>query len=345
MVTATLNDLISLNDEIAALVRAGVPLEQGLADLGGDMPGRLGQIAAALAERTARGESLDQAMLDQAATLPPAYRAVVRAGVRAGRLSAALEAVAHAARRISETQRTAVAAVMYPMAVFSLVWIGLALFSVGLAPHLASSFHSLNVPGQGVFDTLAWAGQWAALWGTIVPVLVLLLLGLWWYACTRASLLYAPWLGWMFNWLPWMGRMMRCTQTATFLEILAMLVENQTPLDEAVALALDASGTAGDCPNFCDGKNGTVPLDGPRANPPALPPMMRWLILTAGRDGALLPALQHTAVTYHRRARHESDLVLMFLPAVLTLVIGGSVTAAYAFMVFIPYIMLLKSLS
>jgi len=89
-----LDDLIALNDEIAALVRAGVPLEMGLAELGGDLPGRLGRFATALAQRTAQGESLAQAIAGDAGQLPQAYRAVVEAGVRAGRLPAALEAVA-----------------------------------------------------------------------------------------------------------------------------------------------------------------------------------------------------------------------------------------------------------
>ena len=81
----TLDDLIALNDEIAALVRAGVPLEAGLAELGGDLPGRLGRFAAGLAQRTARGESLAQAITGDAGQLPPAYRAVVEAAcVRAG---------------------------------------------------------------------------------------------------------------------------------------------------------------------------------------------------------------------------------------------------------------------
>ena len=46
--------MIALNDEIAALVRAGVPLEQGLGHLGGDLPGRLGTFTTALADRMGR---------------------------------------------------------------------------------------------------------------------------------------------------------------------------------------------------------------------------------------------------------------------------------------------------
>ncbi len=79
-----LDDLIALNDEIAALVRAGVPLESGLAAVGAEMPGRLGKVATAWAARTARGEPLDQAIMQDAGQLPAAYRAVVQAGLAPG---------------------------------------------------------------------------------------------------------------------------------------------------------------------------------------------------------------------------------------------------------------------
>ena len=130
----TLDQFIALNDEISALVRSGVPLERGLAELGGDMPGRLGEIATAVAERSARGEPLDQCIMDQTAAMPPAYRAVVQAGLRAGRLPAALEAVAGSARRLSETYRAAVIAVSYPLLVFALAWVGAALFTSLVGP-------------------------------------------------------------------------------------------------------------------------------------------------------------------------------------------------------------------
>ena len=364
MTTATLDDLIALNDEIGALVRAGVPLEQGLADLGADMPGRLGKVAVALAERTARGESLDQALMDRAAALPAAYRAVVEAGMRAGRLPAALEAVAASARRIAETQRAAVVAVSYPLMVFGVVWCGLAIFTRSLAPHLASAFHSFDAPGQRVFAVMAFVGRWAWYWGPAVPALVAAIVLAWWYACTRAGTMHTRLADWLLGWLPWMGRMLRCSRLAAFLEILALLVENKTPLDEAVALAAEVSGDrktllaakrlseairrgqtkpGGDCPNFRPSENGTVPFIA--AGVSQFPPLMNWLMLAANRDGALLPALQHSAATYHRRARNEAELVRMFLPAFLTVAIAGSVTVAYALMLFLPYTMMLNALA
>jgi type II secretory pathway component PulF len=342
----TLNDLLALNEEIAALVRAGVPLEKGLAELGADMPGPLGQAAIALADRTARGDSLEQALADQAVALSPAYRSVVQAGVRAGRLPAALESVAASAHRTAETQRAAVVAVSYPLFVFALVWCGLAIFSQTLAPSLAQSFHKMNVPGEGVFAALAWLGRWAWYWGPAVPIVLAVVMFSWWYACTRATVLHSRRADWLMGWLPWMGQVLRCSRSAAFLEILALLIENQTPLDEAVALAASASGdpkTLQAAQQLTDmlRRGQTQPAPGE----PDFPPLMNWLVLAVGQGGALLPALQHSAATYHRRARNQSDLLRVLLPAFLTVVVAGSITAAYALLLFVPYAMLLKSLA
>ena len=233
----TLDDLIALNDEIAALVRAGVPLETGLAELGGDLPGRLGQFAAILAQRTARGESLAQAITGDAGQLPPAYRAVVEAGVRAGRLPAALEAVAASARRLSETYRITAITAIYPLLVILVAWCGLLFFVRKIAPSLEKMFFDFGVPRQPFLAVLTEAGQSIRYWGPIVPSVIVLLMAVCWIAHVEGR-----WVERLFGWAPWTGRMLRYSRTATFCEILALLVENQTPLPEAVVLAGEASG-------------------------------------------------------------------------------------------------------
>jgi type II secretory pathway component PulF len=344
----TLNDLIALNDEIAALVRAGVPLEEGLSELGADMPGRMGQVAALLAEKTARGESLENALLDQAIALPAAYRSVVQAGVRSGRLPAALEAVAASARRTVETQRSALVAVSYPLFVVSLVWIGLAIFCAILAPRLAASMLAMGIPAHKFFSVLAGMGRGAWCWGPIVPILLAVLLFAWWRESTGVSVLHSRSADRLFGWLPWMGRMMQCTRSATFLDVLALLIENQTPLDEAVALAASASGdyqTIRAARRLSEMIQKGQLQPGHLASDPAFPPLMNWLVYSAGRGGVLIPALRQSAETYHRRARMQSNLVRVVLPALLTVVVAGGITAAYALTLFIPYAIMLETLS
>src|SRR5947209_8097023 len=87
----TIDQFIALNDEIVALTRAGVPLERGLIDAGGDLPGRLGALSRSLGERMRQGRSLSEALAESGGAVSPVYRAVVEAGCRAGRLPVALE--------------------------------------------------------------------------------------------------------------------------------------------------------------------------------------------------------------------------------------------------------------
>src|SRR3954453_21719550 len=100
-----LEDFIALNDEIAALVRAGVPLERGLLDVGGDVRGRLGGLATSLGNRLNQGESLPEALEAEGDKFPRVYRAVVDAGLRAGRLPVALEGLATYARGFIELRQ------------------------------------------------------------------------------------------------------------------------------------------------------------------------------------------------------------------------------------------------
>ncbi len=115
--------------------------------------------------------------------------------------------------------------------------------------------------------------------------------------------------------LPWIGPLLKWVRAATFLEVLALLVENQLPLPEALRLAAEASGD----PATLRAARRLVAATElgqvrPSASDAAFPPLMNWLLLAAGRDGALLPALRHAAAAYQRRAQHQSDLLRAMLP-------------------------------
>jgi general secretion pathway protein F len=126
----SLDELVALNDEIISLVRAGVPLERGLRSLGNDLPGRLGQLAGDLSDRLDQGQSLVDALDESRDGFPRIYRAVVAAGIRSGRLSAALEGLSATARRASELRRLIIISLVYPVIVLivaSLVFVFTAL--------------------------------------------------------------------------------------------------------------------------------------------------------------------------------------------------------------------------
>jgi len=342
----TLNELIALNDEIAALVRAGVPLEPALGELSRDLPGRLGKIAAIVAQRSSRGESLLQVVSQQAGQLPPVYRAVVEAGLKTGRLPAALEALAGAIRRTAQTRRSVAMAALYPLLVLIAAWGLFAVFAHALAPRLLGLFVDLDVSEQGIFAMLARWGRLAGVWGPAVPLAVLIFAGVWWYASGRAGVIESRRAGQLLGWLPWMGSTLRWSRAATFAEILGLLVENRVPLDEALVLAAEASGSRQTllaarqmASAVARGEPGAIMPE--KTN---LPPLLTWLMAAGHRHGALVPALKHAAETYRRRADHHAELARVFLPVVFTIAVGGTATLLYTLMLFVPYASLLRTL-
>src|SRR5690349_8052122 len=99
---------------MAMLARAGVPLEQGLVDLGRDWRGRVGRAIQSIGEQLKQGRTLSDVLSDPKTDLPPAYRAVVLAGVRSGQLGTALQDVATVATRAAESRRLTWFAFLYP---------------------------------------------------------------------------------------------------------------------------------------------------------------------------------------------------------------------------------------
>src|SRR3954470_8499922 len=176
----SVEELGALNDEIAALVRAGVPLERGLLRAGSDLSGGLKRITQALGARLGRGESLGQALEAEKGATPPLYRAVVEAGARSGRLPAALEGLARYVRSYSEARSSIGVALWYPILVLSLAY---ALF-LGLVFEVIPRFiGAFEVLGLGVIRPLHWLadlGELAPYWWPVGPVLLAALGFAWW---------------------------------------------------------------------------------------------------------------------------------------------------------------------
>ena len=109
-----------------------------------------------------------------------------------------------------------------------------------------------------------------------------------------------------------MGRTLQWSRAATFVEILALLVESRVPLHEAIVLAAEACGDPQLVPaakRLAEALEQGEKLTGRGPQDGKIPPLLRWLMAARHRDGALLPALRHAAETYRRRAEHQAHLV------------------------------------
>ncbi|MFM8224140.1 MAG: type II secretion system F family protein, partial [Planctomycetaceae bacterium] len=166
-------DLLAFNDELSALVAAGLPLPQGLAGLA-RRRGALGLLAGRLQTRLAQGESLTAALQHEGPAIPAEYAAVVRAGERAGRLPVALDSLATLGSEMLQLRRM-LGNALRPMVLVLLVAYGLTLLvGTDLVRRYLLVFDDFGLATSGVAWWLARAalllerGWWLPLLGLAV---------------------------------------------------------------------------------------------------------------------------------------------------------------------------------
>lgn len=331
-----LEQLIALNDEMSALIRAGVPLDQGLSELGGEMPGRLGRIASFLGERLGAGESLPQILANNPDRFPRLWGAVVQAGLRAGRLSAALEAMATTGRRIAEVRRAVGLALLYPAIILTLAYCCFLFLVLHLAPVTLTAYESLTWKSEPLLATLVRIGNGAAWWAFLVPLAIVVAGCVGWRRFS-ASLVRSESDGHRSR--SRRGSVLRDSRIATFAENLALLIEHETPLHEALVLAAEASGdssilnSARELARRMEAGETIAAEDSALA---AFPPLLGWLISVGGEPGTLSEALDEMAERYRDRALRRAHWMTVYLPIAITAVVGGSITLLQALAVFLP---------
>jgi general secretion pathway protein F len=344
----TIDQLLALNDEIAALVRAGVPLERGLVVAARELHGRLGRITSALGSRLSRGESLVQALEGEKQSIPPLYRAVVEAGARSGRLPVALEGLARYVRGFSEARSAIGLALWYPLLVLCLAYtlfIGLVTLVV---PRFITAFDALGLQTPGPLSYLHWVGQTVDYWWLGGPIL-LVLVGLVWVGSGRAARFGSRGLGWL-RMFPWMGSLLADYETANFAELLALLLEHHVTYPDALMLAAESTGDARLVAGMRQlaaaltrGESAKLALAS--VDRRALLPMLRWVLASGQEQGSLVAGLHNLTDVYRKRARYKAEQLYVFLPLVLLITIGAGAVLLYGLALFLPVIDLLQQLT
>lgn len=328
----TLDQWIAFNDELAALARAGIPLERGLPQLGGDLPRKLRSLADEVSRRLAAGESLEQVLSDESMAFPAAYRAVAAAGVRSGKLALALESIAVTARRASELRQLTRLAMAYPLVVVLLGY-GLIYFALTyILPTMSEVYTAERYAGAEFLSLLTRVGQsawWRIPW---FPVVLLAGVFLYWKLSGRAARS-----GQVGGRLPTYGRMLRLGRSATFAEILALLLEHGVPLGESLRLAGEASGDG--AIRRAAGELAARRERGETANEriPGLPSYLAWVLSSPATQPRLPEVLRTTAEGQRAKATQIGEWLSLYLPMLLTATIGGGVALALAAIIMGPW--------
>ncbi len=335
----SLDQLIALNDELAALSRVGVPLERGLIQISDDMPGRLGRITEEMGRRLEAGESLAHIVSETDGRFPPLYRAVVEAGIRGGNLTAALDGLSSTVRRVAELRKLVGFSLIYPLAIIGLAYMMFVITISYTTPGLLSLHGELELSGNWWLERLVMLGQSSGKWWPWPPVIGAVVLLAVWLWSGRSGGDHGLW-----GRLPTFGRVMRAGRVASFAEVFKLLVEQAVPLDEAIVLAASASGDAS-LQRASDEMARQI-RGGRQADTPVLgfPPLLHWMIANSSGSEQLGAALGQMARRYHARAQRLSQWMTVYLPMVLAAGLGGTATLLLALITLGPWLQILYQL-
>ena len=352
----TLEDLATLNDEICAVTRARLPLELGLKSATGGLRRQVNQVMESLADQLNSGVSLEVAIENHHRSFPPVYRALVTAGIKTGRLDQALESLSSFSRGLDELRHKVVMAMAYPTLVLLLAWILWSVFLLTLFPGFDAAMAGLGVGDGMSLKFMRVAATTIGFWTPALPAAIFLAGVSWWLSRRWMLQPTADHYRWhpgrlaasALRHLPWFGPILMNFHRANFLELLAMMLRHNVSLDEAVTLAIDASGE----PQLSSHRDQITAriqkgdsLWDVLQEFDATTPFVRWMIHVAEEQETLPPTLQHASEILRRRADHQAECFQIAFPAVVLVSVAGGTVLLYSLTLFLPIVDLLNGLA
>jgi general secretion pathway protein F len=226
--------------QLADLLRAGVPLLRGLRLLGSrtSRPASA-EVFRALSQAVEQGRDLADAMADHPSVFPPVHAAMVRAGEKGGFLEAVLARLGQLLTNQAELRSKVLGNLVYPMLliVFGAIIFGVVFgVFVPMFRPIFAQIPSLPPVTRVVFGLSDFLGKWGWL-GLVLAAIAGV--GLW-RGARRAG--FRRRLAIWRTTMPIIGGLTRSLATARFARLLGTMLSNGIPMLQAMRIAKQAAG-------------------------------------------------------------------------------------------------------
>lgn len=309
------------HDELRSLVETGIGVNLGLAGESQDVPAVLERFRAALAVRVQLGQTLAQAIADEA-SLSPRYRAAAMAWVRFDSPAVVLEAVANSSSRETDLVNGIRLSLTQTALILALMLIGLAIAAVWLSPRMEGIYGQLERPIPPSLQWLVTLRGGLPIWATGAAVVFVL-------GALAARAVDRVRLRRLASWLPMVGQRDRFVAQALCAQYLSSWLERDLPLDDGLVLA-QAFATQ-------DASSGS------ESEP--LGPLLTWAIHADLAGEPRWAVLRAVAEVYERLAETHLARWVTQLPWLIAIAISGLIVLTYGLSIFLPLIDILKAVT
>jgi type II secretory pathway component PulF len=327
------------NQQLAAMLRDGIPLEGALRRLCQEMrAGTLRTELQALEADLAKGTPMADALPPR--QLPELYKRMILVGVKSSDLPGALTMLADYFQRQNDVWTRLKSMMTYPLIVmFAAFVVSLALafiWTCAIGPSMGNLFGGMGMrlPAATLFALATLKGIWV--FPVVLGILFLLVL----------AVIIVPGLRGKYLWrLP----AFKEATVSRIASALTLLLKNGVSLPEAIGLVAQletSTAAAADLQRWR--KNlaaGSTKFSEVAAGNRMIPPLFVWVVASAGED--VTAGFNRAAEIYHSRALYRTEVALYSVLPVASLFLGA-VVLSQAFLVismFLPLIAMLNNLS
>jgi general secretion pathway protein F len=318
--------------QLATLLKAGIPLAEGLAALAEQADNRkLQLILAGVRQRVNEGGALAEALAQHPRIFPELYTNMVRSGEAAGNLDAVLERLAQFLDEQIALKSKVASALTYPIVMAVLGAVVMTILMVVVVPQIATVFED-----QG--KALPWntqllilvAGVAGGYWWVLVPLLVLTVVAFRRWTRTPRGRAVVDRLA-LRAWV--LGPLLRYVAVARFSRTLATMLSSGVPLLTALEIVKKVLNNsvleavveqARDTIREGESIATTLKKSG------EFPPMMCHMVAVGERSGQLESMLENVATAYERDVDTKVGRLTALLSPLMIVFMGIGV----GFMVF-----------
>ncbi len=316
MAEATLQRVLAFNQQLHKLSLAGVPIELDPQSSGtdgrdnGSLNSSIQQVESALKLRVELGQHADSA-IDAAPELTPRYRASLKTWLQLEDPDAALNPLTLPTRERLEVIRGVSMSLVQPMLIFALTFIAFLVLCLFTVPQLEAIYAQNRTTPSGTLAILQQLRNTLRIWGVAIPIVLLVACITWNRKSSRIN---------VHQILPGGRRYLQSLRHASFAEQVAILLENEVPLEQAMRLADPELGA-------------TYAADRQSA-----PPLLRWALTGDLGGEPLSSVLRFVSLTYRQVAEQYAAIWRVVLPTFLGAFVGGLLVLVYGLSLFLPMI-------
>ena len=238
------NEFILFNQQLASIVKAGIPLEKGLRELSRDVSSRsMRKLINDVADELEAGTNIEEAFEKRQKHFPPLYGRILKAGVETGRLSEMLISLNRHLEMANQTRRIIFEAISYPIVILVLAAVIITCIFTFVIPQFAGAYSDMIEGARLPLITrfyISMARNIVPFWitvGIILAAITIFFRQLSTYPAGRRfkeSLLLS---------IPVIGKVYHSSILSRMAEAMAILISAGCDVPEAIRLSAGATGS------------------------------------------------------------------------------------------------------